>query len=196
MLRVFPLLFCLLTQFTFAQTVLEWSPDIKLTFSDFKSPATEIGSPVGSLSPGVAIEFGYQMSAAQFMMTKNFNSKVLCRFDPYSAAIVAPDEITAEQLIGFAQFSFDLGELYSRKLRKKLYEAKGVFSGNDFFQQYYSEIHQRFTSEITESGKLTNFGIESSKLQELHNRVKEELNNYNDFCKTCKPPKKSARRNS
>ncbi len=183
------LLILLLPVFGNSQNI-EWSPDYKLQLSDFASPATEIGRDEIALIASPRIEFSYQMSYAEFMFTKNFNSKVVCMFTPSSAAIVAPDEATAQKIVKFAQYQFDLCELYSRKFRKKLFESKGTFSNSDFFKISYEEMQNEVAARSTEAGKMTKLGIDEQKTKELHDEVLAELAAFPDYCKTCKPPKK------
>jgi hypothetical protein len=52
-------------------------------------------------------------------------SKLLFQRD--AGSLIAPDTITANKLLDFASYEFDLSELYARKLRKEIYEQKGTF---------------------------------------------------------------------
>lgn len=96
----------------------------------------------------------------------------------------------AKQLVNFAQYEFDLTELYARNFRKQLYDKKGAFSSTKFFQPIYDTLQQQFAAKDAEAGKLANFGQDSGNLTELHNEVLEEIDSLSDFCKSCKPKKK------
>lgn len=158
-----------------------------MRLSDFQSSATQIGnSNTFSLRSSAGMSFLFSMSNYEFMFTKNFNSKVSCTFTRNAAILIAPDSIFANQLVNFAQYEFDLTELYARNFRQQLYEKKGAFSGAGFFQPIYDTLQQQYAVRDAESGKLTNFGQDSAKLTELHNAVLEEINSLSDFCKTCK----------
>lgn len=174
----------------FSQNIIEWSPDYKLQLSDFASPETEIGRNEIALIASPRMEFMYQMSVAQFMFTKNFNSKVTCDFMPNAAALVAPDEATALKVVKFAQYQFDLCELYSRKFRKQLFESKGAFSNTDFFKSAYENVQKELAVRSTKAGKETNLGQNEEKLKQLQDEVLAEIAALPDYCKTCKPPKK------
>lgn len=130
------------------------------------------------------------MSNAEFMFTKNFNSKVSCSFNRVAASIVAPDSAIAMDLLLFARYEFDLSELHARKLRKKLYEEKAAFSSVDFFKPASEEIQQQFTQRHAIAAKATDLGKNREKLSELHKEVINEIDQLADFCKQCKPPKK------
>ena len=66
----------------YSQNTVEWSPNKKLNFSDFKSTASEINKSVNQIqvSIGSQIEFNYNMSRSEFMFTKNFNSNTIFEF--------------------------------------------------------------------------------------------------------------------
>lgn len=130
------------------------------------------------------------MSNAEFMFTKNFNSKVNCSFNRSAAAIVAQDSTTAIDLLHFARYQFDLSELYARKLRKKLFEEKAVLSDVSFFKPIHDEIQNELTERNTVAGKTAELGRNRVELEKLHDEVLREIEQLSDFCKNCKPPKK------
>lgn len=68
------------------------------------------------------------MNSVAYRLTKNFNAKIKTVFKKNLAAFIAPDTLTANQLVRFSRFDFDLAELYARKIRKKSYEEKGAFT--------------------------------------------------------------------
>src|SRR6478609_4188559 len=185
------ILFFLSATFANAQSIIDWSESYQLQFSDFQSAATQIsGGNILSLQSGASIDFSFAMSNAEFMFTKNFNSKVGCQFMRSAASLVSPDSISAMSLLNFCRFDFDLTELYTRKFRKKIYEEKAAFSNVSFFRPIYDEIIREFSERRTMAGKQTDLGRDKEKLDELHQEVLKEVQDLADFCKTCKPPKK------
>ena len=76
--------FLLLALFTLAlfahgQNTFEWNGTYQIQLTDFQSPATQIGNTtIYSLHSGSGIDFAYVMTNAEFMFTKNFNSRVTC----------------------------------------------------------------------------------------------------------------------
>jgi len=189
---IFLLFFTLLISVGLSQSIIEWDPNYKIQLSDFQSSQTEISDTLTSYSifPGANIDFSYYMSNAEFMFTKNFNAKVKTTFNKNAAIILAPDSITAEQLVLFGQYSFDLTELYSRKLRRELYENKGAFSSADFFKPIFNTLMEEFNAESAKVLKLTDLGRNTALLAQEHNRVLSEIALMSDFCSSCKPPKK------
>ncbi len=173
------------------QSTIEWDAKYQLQLSDFKSPATEIGGgTIYTLNAACGFDFSFHMTNAEFVFTKNFNSKVRCFLDRNAALMVAPDSLTAASLLDFARYEFDLAELYARRFRKKLYEEKGAFSNVNFFAPIYEEAQREFIERYTEAGKITNLGESSVRLKELHQEVLSEIAQLSDFCRLCKPPRK------
>ena len=174
-----------------SQDELDWDEKYKLQFSDFRSPSTQLeGGNIYSLYSGVTFDFAFQMTNAEFMFTKNFNSKVNCKFHRNAASLVAPDTIRAMDLLLFARYDFDLAELYARKVRQKAYETKGTFSNPSFFIPVFNQFQKEYSERHVQASRLTDLGQDRVKLQELHLEVLTELTAYSDFCKTCKPVKR------
>jgi hypothetical protein len=173
------------------QNTIDWSENYQIQLSDFKSPTTQIGNTnIYSLYPACSFDFSFSMTKAEFMFTKNFNSKVNCYFNRNAASILAPDSVTADALVRFSRYDFDLTELYARKFRKKLFEEKGAFSNVSFFRPIYDSIQNELSNRHTIAGSSTDVGKNKGKLEELHKEVLKEISELSDFCKTCKPQKK------
>lgn len=190
MKKIFFVLLICFAQKSEAQNIIEWSPDYKLQLSDFQSPATQIGGGNAfSLSSSATVGFSFAMSTYEFMFTKNFNSKVSCTFNKSAASLVAPNDSIAQKLVNYAQYEFDLSELFARNFRQQLYLKKGAFSGAKFFQPVYDSLQKEFTLRETNAGRQTNYGQDADKLQTLEAEVLQEINYLADFCKTCKPKK-------
>ncbi|WP_300027263.1 hypothetical protein [uncultured Maribacter sp.] len=179
------------TSFALAQEPIVWNPDYELQLSDYQSPESEINAALTSYSiySGSKIDFSFNMNSVSFMFTKNFNDKVKAIFQKNLAVLVAPDSLTANQLLQFGRYDFDLVELYSRKIRKKIYEEKGAFSDASLFQPIFNELQQEMNTVSAQVFKATDFGKDAEMLQIEHNKVINEINTLSDFCMTCKPKK-------
>lgn len=174
-----------------AQDIIEWLPDYRLKLSDFQSKSTQIGNVNHySISPASRMDFSFSMSSYEFMLTKNFNSKVSTTFTRSASVLIAPDNELAQDLLKFAQLNFDLTELYARKYRKKLFESKGVLSDVNFFQEAYKGIEQEYNERVAEFGKLTNVGQADIRIEEAQVQVLKEIDELSEFCKSCKPKRK------
>ncbi|WP_339653176.1 hypothetical protein [uncultured Maribacter sp.] len=179
------------TLFLFGQEPMEWNPNYELQLSDYQSPESEINSSLTSFSiySGSKIDFSFNMNSVSFMFTKNFNSKVKAIFQKNLAVLIAPDSVTANQLLQFGRYDFDLVELYARKIRKKIYEEKGAFSDSKLFQPIFNELQEEMNTVSAQVFKATNLGKDAEMLQKEHNKVKQEINTLSDFCQNCKPKK-------
>lgn len=146
--------FLFFTTIGFSQNSIEWDGIYKRKLSDFQSAATQIGDvSMYSLHAATTIDFAFHMNNAEFMFTKNFNSKVNCMFRRDAAVIVATDSIMALQILNFARYEFDLSEVHARKFRQQLYEKKGAFSTANFFRPVYDEIQKEYIERHTTAAK-------------------------------------------
>jgi hypothetical protein len=191
MKKVLPVFLLLSTILCNGQNVIDWDPNYKLQLSDFQASITEIGDvDIYSLHSSARMDFSFSMSNYEFMFTKNFNSKVNCTFTRNAASLIAPDEEIAGSLLKFAQYEFDLSELYARKFRKKLFEGKGAFSSAGFFQPIYNDLQNEFVERHARAAVETDIGRKAEQLTQLHFEVVREIDELSDFCKACKPPKR------
>ncbi|MRX63705.1 hypothetical protein [Maribacter luteus] len=173
------------------ETKIEWSPDYQITIEDFKGPQTKINQKGSSVyvQSGVSMELAVQMSNFEFMFTKNFNSKITCTFQKEAATLIAPDSIRAVQLANLVQYDFDLSELYTRKIRKELFENKKTFSNVTFFQPYFDKMIAERNKVSSKIYTDTDFGTNTALLEKEHKEVLKEIDLLSDYCKACKPPK-------
>lgn len=174
---------------SFSQNQFDWDASRVLTMQDFQSKRSTMSGDKIFIQSSARMGFEVSMSNYEFMLTKNFNSKVSCTFTPKSAVLIAPDENSAKALIKFAQYQFDVNELYARKFRKLLFENKGTFSDIKFIQPLFETIQEELTDRITEASELTDLGLDTEQLLTLHLKVLDEIEALKDFCKSCKPPK-------
>lgn len=176
-----------------AQNSIEWDGVYQLRVTDFKSPSSKVGeSNIYSLHTAANMDFSFQMSNAEFMFTKKFNSKASCIFNREAASLIAPDSVTAYQMLNFSRYEFDLSELYARKFRKMLYERKGAFSNGNFFKPMYDIVQKEFVNRHSIAADETDLGRNEEKLVTIHQEVLNELAMLHDFCKTCKPPRRKS----
>lgn len=176
---------------TTAQNKIEWHDGVVLTLKDFASNNSKIGNvSYASLHMQNGLRYGVEMNSLQFMLTKNFNTMVLVEFDPNASSIIAPSDDIALSLVNFANYQFNLSELYARKLRKALYDHKQFGSAISYIQSIYDEVQKAYTERLNNASNLTNMGIEGDDIIRLNKEVLEEIASMPDFCKTCKIDKK------
>ncbi len=173
-----------------AQNTVEWNENYKIQLTDFQSKGTQIGNTqINSIHTASGLDFSIQMTNIEFMFTKNFNSKVSATFKRDAASIIATDSITAKHLLAFAQYEFDLSELYARKLRRDLYLNKGTFSDISFLQPLYDTIQKEYIAEHHIASNKSNLGQNDKMIKEFDAYVLKRIQELFDFCKFCKPPK-------
>ena len=173
-----------------AQDTIVWETGYKLKLSDFQSSSSKIGGDTYRLETGSQIDFHYHISEEEFKKIKNFNPKVHCKFKRSAAALIAPDSVTALNLVKFSQYDFDLTELYSRKLRKQLHEEKHKYSNINFFKAIFEKIQTELNERRNTVGQETQLGRDKKKLRTLHNEVLKEIDALSNYCKDCDISKK------
>ncbi len=190
-MRLLVLLSCLALAPSASAQKLLWSPDYEVALSDFRSPATRIDSGLTQiyLMSGTTTEFGFQMSAYEYMATRNFNSKVSASFTPATAAIKAPDSAAAHRLLAYERYQFDLAELCVRKMRRTMYDNKKVFSDVSLFDPIFRRYHHEMELEAARVNEATNFGEDAELLAEERAKVRAEIAEMPDFCYACTPAK-------
>lgn len=190
-LYIYSLAFLLFIKVT-GQNKVEWSENYSMQLQDFENPGSEINPELDSysISSGTYIEFAMQKNAYSFAFSKNFNSNAIAVFSKSSAVLVAPDSTLAHQLMSFARYSFDLTELYTRKFRKRMFEKKETLSKGDFYQPIFEEINEELGVEHSRVLKLTDLGRREDLLEDEHKKVRDQIFELADYCKSCKPPRK------
>lgn len=191
MKKLVQLFFLISSTVVFAQSKIEWNEGVVLKLSDFGSNTTKIGGVThASIQLPGALRYGVEMNSAQFMFTKNFNAMVSVEFDPNTASIIAPNEEIALNLVNFANYQFNLSELYARKLRKALHEQKKLGSSVSYIQSVYNEVEKAYTERLNTASTKTNMGLEGDEILTLNDEVLKEIMQLPDFCKSCKIDKK------
>ncbi|MBF9254332.1 hypothetical protein I2I11_13585 [Pontibacter sp. 172403-2] len=183
--KLTPFIFLFFAFQAMGQTKVEWQEGRKLAASDFTGQAPETHSSQ-SYYLAANLEFGYAMSNYEFMLTKNFNKNVTVYFNPAASWLQEGED--TENLLKYAQMDFDLMELYARKLRKRVYEAKGTFSNYNFFQQAQEEIQAEMAKRQSDMYASTSF--DKDKMEAYHQQILTEIAALPDFCKACKPARK------
>lgn len=170
---------------------VDWQPGYPIVMADFQGGNTSVGTGAEKLfvQSGVGIDFGFQMSNFEFMVTRNFNSKVSCYLQRDAAILMAPDSAQAARLMRLAAFDFDLSELYARKIRKELFENKKTFAKSGFFQPYFDKMIAERNKVSSRVYRDSDFGALEDILEREHTAVKKEIEALAGFCKDCKPPK-------
>lgn len=193
-MKIYPLacLVLLLCFEAFSQEAIEWTPNYQVTLEDFKSKGTKIDPSLTTyyLGAGIKMDFNYAMSNYEYMLTKNFNSKVAVVLQPTASTIKAPNLEMANNMVAMADFQFDLAELYARKFRKRIYDEKEAFSDPRKLGALFESVNKDWNDRSTQSMEEADLGMNREELDRMHKEVLLELEQYPDFCKECKRVKK------
>jgi len=193
-LTLFTLLLLIALNPSFSQEKIEWSKGIEIDSSCFKASIPNLAEDnLQEYSFACSYNFNFQMIGLQFAFTKNFNSYVSAYYNPH-LSWMEEGELTW-QLLLMANLDFDLVELYARKFRKKMFEAKNVGSNVNFFNKLHEEVNREYLDRqsVIQSNLRTNENIEDYLKLEIE-KVNEEIEMLNEFCKTCKPKKRKKKR--
>ena len=172
------------------QEKILWTNDIVISEDAFKdTPPNLQADDLQEFKFHTAFDFAYQMTTAQFAFTKNFNRYVEAFYIPQYSWMES-GELT-EDIILYSNLLFDISELYARKFRKSLYEAKKFGSSPDFFLKCYDEVQNdyvKYTSEI--ASKLRTSREWAEIINEYSLEVQKEIDALFEYCYSCKPQKK------
>ena len=158
--------------------LIPWSPDYKLTWKDFKGQnADSINGMAGTCSQIEVIPYHYNDSLI-YWVTNNFN--------PYLSFV---DSIIFElyddgspDLLDHEQIHFDIAEIHTRLIRKKLHELHLTDSLTTNRYSYEvkklltakSEMNRHYDSETAHS-------MIKSKQQEWNEKVTEQLSELDSY---------------
>jgi hypothetical protein len=154
-----------------------WSATRKLTWDDFK------GNPKPISNTNVAAVsycgFGFQSNRVTMFKKLKIYSKTI--FD-CKLSWVRPDQIERKDLLEHEQTHFDLCEVYSRILRKKIEEKNlTVFNLNNEADAIFKEIYALYLDRQELYEKETNYGLDRQKQIEWTIKVEKELTELNAY---------------
>lgn len=182
-------LFCTLSIFGQADK-MQWSENNQIKEASFKAlPPVSPNDNTEEYLLAAHLDFNFQMLNLQFAFTKNFNSYVDVYYVP-SQSWMEKGQYT-EQFLGMANLDFDLIELYARKFRKKMFEAKKVGSSMDFYTKLHNDNNFEYNNERYKiQSELRSSDNPIVYIQEKNAEINEGILELAEFCKSCKPTKK------
>jgi hypothetical protein len=158
------------------ETQIEWSSDRKLTWSDFKGEPDLVNFPDALALTNSG--FGYESGINMFKEGKVFVQSV---FNTQQSWFLP--EGKNDYVLRHEQIHFDITEIYSRKLRKELSDAKitsdNITRAKPIFDRIFNELQKRQDQYDSETQR----GNEKETQENWEAIVKIELEKYN-FYKT------------
>lgn len=189
MKKTFLLFFLAHSTCMFAQNNLEWDGKYLLEIRDFQSPLTNIGEVKILANTGIGFAFAFHLSPAESAQEKNFNYRVTNTFNRKEASIEAVDDTWAQYLVNFSRFEWDLSELYARKFRMQLQEAKKPSADFRFVSPIYDGLKAEYDARLEKARMDADLGQLAEVLQRLHREVKDEIDTLPAYCRSCPPVK-------
>jgi hypothetical protein len=159
----------------FYETKIEWSAERKLTWDDFKGVPDRVKYPNALALTNSG--FGYESGANVFKDGKIFIQSV---FNTNESWVL--DEGRNDYVLRHEQIHFDITEIYSRKLRKALADAKITSNTVDKAQPFFERIFREMERRQTRYDQETQRGDKKETQEHWEAVVQLELAQY-DFYK-------------
>ncbi|HMI78622.1 MAG TPA: hypothetical protein VK484_07500 [Ferruginibacter sp.] len=156
---------------------IEWTANRKLTWEDFKgTPKTASNS---TLAAQAYCGFGFQTTGVTM-----FNKAKIFTLNTFTTSLswVRPDQKDRTDLLEHEQGHFDLCEVYTRQLRKKLEEKKlTAFNLNTDANVIFKNVYASYLDRQELYEKETNHGLDREKQIEWTKLIGAELSGLNNF---------------
>lgn len=158
---------------------IEWTAARKLTWDDFK------GSPKSISNSNTAAQtycgFGFQTNYVTILTkTKIFTKNTFT----CNLSWVRPNQKERLDLLEHEQGHFDLCEVYTRQLRKKLEEKKlTVFNINTDANIIFKDVYAMYLDRQELYEKETNYGLDRQKQIEWTTTIDKEINDLGSYSK-------------
>lgn len=152
-------------------SIIYWSPDAKLNWTDFKGDAPD------TTGYQVALSFVQIYTRAHWEQGMP-NYKVFAVFKKYNSW----SKDTSKSTLTHEQLHFDIGELFARKMRKAMFELREKKDGsiNDYLQAlttYFNECNKTNAMYDAE----TAHGIYKGKQEEWNKKIAKDLCELKDY---------------
>ena len=170
MLSFFYFIITCLSAFTPENTLIEWTHNRKLTWSDFKAVPEKNNAAAALTSTSIKIDCGYSNSTAEY--------HIRCSFDPSKSW----GRVKNDYILSHEQAHFDIAEIYARKLNKDLKSYKP--DENNFSKdvnKIYEKVMREYYEEQEKYDHETNFSINRARQEEWLKKVSEELSGLKKF---------------
>lgn len=167
----------LFTFFTFSQALssdtLHWTEHKKLNWDDFKGESIDLPGMSGQTMVVMQANF---KKAHLFLPT---NTSVITVFDRKNSWTSNQDK--TDQTLKYYQLTFDLYEIYARRLRKEFEHTKFGIDPNNVFQEKYNAALTALSDRHKLFMKDTKMGLNNNALDLWAEIVKNELKDLDTY---------------
>lgn len=156
---------------------IEWTADRKLTWEDFKGSPKPISN--SNSAAQTYCGFGFQANGATILSkTKIFTKNTFT----CNLSWVRLDQKDRADLLEHEQGHFDLSEVYTRQLRKKLEEKKlTALNMNTDADIIFKNVYALYLDRQELYEKETNYGLVRQKQMEWTTGIDKELNELSNY---------------
>lgn len=150
---------------------IQWDDDYQLQWSDFKSLPNKSVSQKAMTNSGIS--FGIECVQGQLDLT------IGCYFDKYQSWV---KENPSDALLEHERLHFDITELYTRKLIKKLTSLDDPCGKDmDKIQRIYDDNFNDYDAFQNRYDRETKHSVDAEKQKYWENLVKQELERLNAY---------------
>lgn len=151
--------------------VILWTPDRKLSWTDFKGRPSNISSAAATTASGITYSFSAQ--GTREVMELDF--KVDTYFYPdkswYKPQLANPN------ILGHEQLHFDISEVFARKLRQILARTKFTNNAKAEVKEIYSNVLRELNDYQHLYDSETNFSRDTVQQSIWNKKIGKALNN-------------------
>ncbi len=151
-------------------TSLQWHAERKLTWSDFRAP-------VPRNPHGMVAETHWSWDWEEAEVKGKYQLIPICYFVTSGSWTTVDDDY----ILGHEQLHYDIGELYVRKLRKKLQEHPEYLNDSNKLKKVFSKYFESCKTVQTNYDRETNHSINKTKQKYWQAKIKKELDQYKAF---------------
>ncbi len=169
------LIFCSLSTFTQSTNSILWEDEFLLSWSDFQGHPDENHPMKAMTAAGASVQRKGERSGNKVTI----HYTVCTVFSPKKSWV--KDDEPSDALLAHEQLHFDIAELFTRKLRKRIQTF--AFTAN--FQEEYKEIYQKINQERNDYqilyDKVTDHSRNKEAQVEWVQKVTTEIQSLSDY---------------
>ncbi len=158
-------------------SIIYWNKQTKLTWKDFHGirPEHELTDYGTEAMAASAVEISYPA----MILGKSISFKVYCRFVKDKSWT---KDTISKKLLAHEQLHFDIGELYARKIRQKIYllEGQGVKNYDTYKQDIDKLLEERDSTDIKYDKETLHGAIDFAQ-QEWNEKIAKELEKLKEY---------------